>query len=62
MGDDRHPGLPQAAAVHRKLGAHHNEAVALNNLGLTLHDMQRFEEAIDAHTRAIAVFHELGDH
>jgi Flp pilus assembly protein TadD len=36
--------------------------VALNNLGMALASMGRFEEAIDAHTRAATIYRELGDH
>ncbi|MFF2132435.1 tetratricopeptide repeat protein [Streptomyces olivochromogenes] len=48
-------------AVCRELGDRHREGTALNNLGLALREVRRFEEAIDAHTTAATVFRELGD-
>ncbi|MER6618028.1 tetratricopeptide repeat protein [Streptomyces xantholiticus] len=37
------------------------EGQALNNLGLALRQVRRFDEAIDAHTRAADIFRELDD-
>ncbi|MFF2519930.1 tetratricopeptide repeat protein, partial [Streptomyces sp. NPDC058086] len=39
----------------------HGEGQALNNLGGALQGVRRFEEAIDAHTRAADIARELGD-
>ncbi|WP_409239355.1 tetratricopeptide repeat protein [Streptomyces sp. PA5.6] len=55
-----------ALAQHALTAAHqsddrHGEADALTNLGLTLREVWRFDEAIDAHTRAAAIFRELDD-
>ncbi|WP_078658649.1 tetratricopeptide repeat protein [Streptomyces lavendulae] len=35
--------------------------MVLNNLGLALREMGRFEEAVDVQTQAAAIFRELGD-
>ena len=45
----------------RRLGDRHNEAAALNNLGVALREVRRFEEAITAHQDAAAIFRETGD-
>jgi hypothetical protein len=37
-----------------------NESAALNNLGLALRKVRRFEEAITAHQDAAAIFRETG--
>ncbi|GAA2288721.1 hypothetical protein GCM10010145_68720 [Streptomyces ruber] len=50
-----------ALAAERELGNRHGGARALNNLGLALRKVRRFEEAIDAHTEAVTVFRELDD-
>ncbi|ULR51883.1 ATP-binding protein [Streptomyces deccanensis] len=42
-------------------GNRHGLATALNNLGLVLRHMRRFDEAIDAHRQAVAIFQELGE-
>ena len=46
--------------AHRK-GNQANESAALNNLGLTLREVRRFEEAITAHQEAAAICHEADD-
>ncbi|MFJ9662065.1 tetratricopeptide repeat protein, partial [Streptomyces griseoflavus] len=45
----------------RQSGDRDREGTALNNLGLALREVRRFEEAIDAHTQTAAIFHELDD-
>ncbi|MEU0487590.1 tetratricopeptide repeat protein, partial [Nocardiopsis sp. NPDC006139] len=42
-------------------GDSHREAVAWNNLALALRDMDRFGEAINAHTRSVELFRTVGD-
>ncbi|MGA4994713.1 tetratricopeptide repeat protein [Nonomuraea bangladeshensis] len=44
-----------------QLGDRHGEGQALNNLGVALQEMRRFEEAITAHRDAGAIYRELGD-
>jgi Flp pilus assembly protein TadD len=51
----------QAAAIFRDLGDRHSEGQALNNLGIALQEVRRFEEAIDAHTQSVAIHRELDD-
>ncbi|MFI5649282.1 tetratricopeptide repeat protein, partial [Kitasatospora sp. NPDC051705] len=51
-----------AATIFRDLDDHHAKGQALNNLGLALQEVRRFEEAIDAHTRAATIFRDLDDH
>ncbi|WP_075027931.1 tetratricopeptide repeat protein [Streptomyces mirabilis] len=46
-------GLPATAQL--------GEGQALGNLGIALREVRRFEEAVDAHTQAVAAFRELGD-
>ncbi|MER6274444.1 tetratricopeptide repeat protein [Streptomyces sp900105755] len=57
------PGRAQARAlaVYRELGDRRGEGAALNNLGIALRDVRRFEEAIDAHFEGLAICRELGD-
>jgi hypothetical protein len=43
-------------AAARRLGAPRAEAVALNNFGVALRGHRRFEEAIEAHRRAAAIY------
>ncbi|MET8861211.1 tetratricopeptide repeat protein, partial [Streptomyces sp. NPDC004579] len=50
-----------ALTVCRELGDRHGEGGALNNLGLVLRDVRRFEEAVDAHIQAATVFREFSD-
>ena len=45
----------------RRLGDAGNEAAALDNLGVALRRVRRFEEAITAHQDAAAIFRETGD-
>jgi tetratricopeptide (TPR) repeat protein len=45
----------------RRLGAPHNEADALNNLGVALQEVRRFEEAITACQDAAAIYQETSD-
>ena len=42
-------------------GDRHGEGTALNNLGIALKEVRRFEEAITAHQDAAAIFRETGD-
>jgi hypothetical protein len=39
----------------------HREGIALNNLGIALGEVRRFEEAITADTQAAAIYVEVGD-
>jgi len=41
-------------------GGRHNEGNALNNLGLALREVRRFEEAITANQDAAAIYRETG--
>jgi tetratricopeptide (TPR) repeat protein len=43
------------------MGDRHGVGQALNNLGLGLREVRRFEEAITAHTRAVDIYQEMGD-
>ena len=45
----------------RRLEDRRNEAGALNNLGLALQEMRRFEEATTAYQEAAAICQETGD-
>jgi tetratricopeptide (TPR) repeat protein len=45
----------------RQLNDKRNEAAALNNLGLALRNVRRFEEAISAHQDAAAIYRETGN-
>ncbi|MUN40919.1 tetratricopeptide repeat protein [Actinomadura litoris] len=45
----------------KRIGNRDGEGAALNNLGLALVEVRRFEEAITAHQDAVAVFRETGD-
>jgi len=45
----------------RQLNHKGNEAAALNNLGIALREVRRFEEAIGAHREAAAIHRETGD-
>jgi tetratricopeptide (TPR) repeat protein len=45
----------------RQLNDKATEADALNNLGIALQEMRRFEEAIAVHEDAVAIFRETGD-
>lgn len=42
-------------------GDRHSEGIAWNNLGTDLHQVRRFDEAITAYERDIAIYIELGD-
>ncbi|MFD3843028.1 tetratricopeptide repeat protein, partial [Streptomyces sp. NPDC058642] len=48
-------------AICRELGDRHREGQTLNNLGIALREVRRFEKAIDANTQATTVFRELRD-
>ena len=48
-------------AIYRETGDRHGEGMALDNLGLALREVGRFEEAISAHQDAAAIFRETGD-
>ena len=50
-----------AVAAARTLGNRRGEGTALNNLGLALQEVRRFDEAIDAQQRAAAISREAGD-
>ncbi|MFE3456007.1 NB-ARC domain-containing protein, partial [Nocardiopsis aegyptia] len=50
-----------AQTIARTHGDQAGEACAWNNLGLALQEMHRFEEAVDAHTRARNLHHHVGD-
>ncbi|MET9339034.1 hypothetical protein [Nonomuraea sp. NPDC003804] len=43
------------------MGDRHGEGQALNNLGIALREVRRFEEAITAHQDAAVIFAEMGD-
>jgi hypothetical protein len=43
------------------LGDRRSEGTALGNLGLALHGVRRFDEAITAHQNAAAIYRETGD-
>jgi tetratricopeptide (TPR) repeat protein len=45
----------------RRLNHRRNEAVELDNLGIALRELRRFEEAITAHQEAAAICRETGD-
>ena len=45
----------------RNVGDRYGEGTALNNLGLTLRQVGRFDEAIAAHQHAADIFRETGD-
>ena len=45
----------------RRLGDLRHEAAALNNLGVALKDLHRFDEAITAHQDAAAIYRETGE-
>jgi len=45
----------------RRLGDRSTEAAMLNNLGVAVAEVRRFEEAITAHQDAAAIFRETGD-
>ena len=45
----------------RQLNDKDNEAAALNNLGVALRELRRFEEAVSAHQDAAAIYRETGD-
>jgi tetratricopeptide (TPR) repeat protein len=45
----------------RRLGDRAAEAEALTNLGLALHGLRRYHEAVTAHQDAAAIFREIGD-
>lgn len=49
------------AAEARAILYRYGEGMALNNLGLVLLEVGRFDEAIEAHQHAAARFHETGD-
>ncbi|MFJ1560724.1 tetratricopeptide repeat protein [Streptomyces mirabilis] len=51
----------QAATVFRESGDHHREGEALNSLGLALRQVRRFDEAIETHTQAAAIFSGAGN-
>ncbi|MZE50965.1 hypothetical protein GTY86_06460, partial [Streptomyces sp. SID5770] len=48
-------------AICRELGDRHSEGIALNNLGVALREVRRFDEAVHAHTQAILILDELND-
>ncbi|WP_431683783.1 tetratricopeptide repeat protein [Kitasatospora sp. KL5] len=43
------------------LGDRYSEGSALTNLGVALMEVGRFDDAIDAHNRALAIYRDLGD-
>ena len=49
-----------AAAINWDTGNRHDEGTALNNLGLALQEVRRFDAAITAHEKA-AINRETGD-
>ena len=55
------PSCRSAAMRARRQGDRLHEAAALNNLGIALREVRRFEEAITAHQDAAAIFRETGD-
>ena len=57
-GDHR---AQDAAAIYRETGDRHGEGIALDNLGLALEGVRRFEEAITACQDAAAIHRETGD-
>ncbi|OOC52495.1 MULTISPECIES: tetratricopeptide repeat protein [Nocardiopsis] len=50
-----------ALETAQRIGDRLNEAAAWNNLGLALYEVRRFDEAIEAHTRARNISQQLGD-
>ncbi|SPL88360.1 Putative regulatory protein [[Actinomadura] parvosata subsp. kistnae] len=50
-----------AAAAASQLGDRRGEGGALNNLGLALRAVRRFEEAITVHRNAVTIYRELSD-
>jgi tetratricopeptide (TPR) repeat protein len=48
------------AAIYRDIGDRHSEGISLDNLGLTLRQVGRFEEAITAHQDAAAIYRDTG--
>ncbi|MFE0156553.1 tetratricopeptide repeat protein [Nonomuraea sp. NPDC059007] len=44
-----------------KVGDRYGEGMALNNLGIALTEVRRFEEAITGHKQATAIFREVDD-
>ena len=50
-----------AVGAARTLKDRVGEGMVLNNLGLALREVRRFEEAIDAHQQAAAIFRETGN-
>lgn len=42
-------------------GNRHGQATALNNLGLVLRQVRRFDEAIEAHRESVSIFQSVGD-
>jgi tetratricopeptide (TPR) repeat protein len=50
-----------SVAAARTLNVRHGEGTALNNLGIALAEVRRFQEAIDAHQRVASIFREMGD-
>ncbi len=59
--DDQIATCTLGLAAAKKLGSHANEAAALNNLGLALRQVRRYNEAITAHQNAAAIYRETGD-
>lgn len=45
----------------QRLGDRHGEGKAVGNLARVLQEVRRFDEAIDAHREAAAIFREIGD-
>jgi hypothetical protein len=51
----------QDIAICREAGDQHGEGMTLNNLGVALAGLGRFEEAITAYQDAAGIFREEGD-
>jgi hypothetical protein len=55
------PVQPDAVANRQDTGDQHHEGIGLNNLGLALQAMGRFEEAITVYQEAVAIYRHAGD-